>query len=160
MSALSGADVYIQDQLFATLDTTTRKVDLGDGISYVLSDTVGFIRDLPHDLVASFRSTLAEVKDADLILRVCDGSSEQIERHIETINEVLSTMNVTHENQLTIINKVDLIHDSNLLSGLKLSNPEAIFVSAHKSLKIEKLQEKIIEKIKSNFIRKNFDTKI
>ena len=154
MKSLSGSDVYIQDQLFATLDTTTRKVDLGGGVSFILSDTVGFIRKLPHDLVASFRSTLSEVKDADLILRVCDASSPQMQSHIKTIDQVLKSLNITHENQLTVINKVDLVDDEDLLAGLKKSNPDAIFISAHKSLKINILKIRIVDLIKSNFIRK------
>ena len=154
MKALSGSDVYIQDQLFATLDTTTRKVELGCGISFILSDTVGFIRKLPHHLVASFRSTLSEVKEADLILRVCDASSSQMNVHINTINQVLESLDITHENQLTVINKIDLVSDVDLLLGLKNSNPDAILISAHKSLKINSLKKKIVDIIKSNYIRK------
>ena len=154
MKSLSGSNVYIQDQLFATLDTTTRKVELDGGVSFILSDTVGFIRKLPHDLVASFRSTLSEVKDADLILRVCDASSPQMGAHIKTIDQVLKSLDITHGNQLTIVNKVDLVTDLDLLVGLKGSHPDAIFISAHKSLKIDTLKKKIINIIKSNFIHR------
>ncbi|MBC8311233.1 MAG: GTPase HflX [Candidatus Marinimicrobia bacterium] len=154
MRAITGSDMYIQDQLFATLDTTTRKVDLGGGISFILSDTVGFIRKLPHDLVASFRSTLSEVKDADLILRVCDASSPQMSAHIKTIDQVLKSLDITHENQLVVINKIDLVDDINLISGLKSAYPDAQFISAHKSLKINHLKAKIVDIIKSKFIRK------
>lgn len=154
MKALTGSDVYIQDQLFATLDTTTRKVELGGGISFILSDTVGFIRKLPHDLVASFRSTLSEVKDADLILRVCDASSAQMNAHIKTINEVLNSLDITHNNQLTVINKVDLVKNQDLIDGLKIAYPDAQMISAHKSLKIDQLKDKIVDIIKSKFIRK------
>ena len=154
MKALTGCDVYIQDQLFATLDTTTRKVELGGGISFILSDTVGFIRKLPHDLVASFRSTLSEVKDADLILRVCDASSPQMNAHIKTIDEVLKSLDITHENQLTVINKIDLVKDLDLIKGLNMAYPDAQLISAHKSLKINQLKNKIVDIIKSKFIRK------
>ena len=154
MKALTGSDVYIQDQLFATLDTTTRKVELGGGISFILSDTVGFIRKLPHDLVASFRSTLSEVKDADLILRVCDASSPQMNAHIKTIDEVLKSLDITHENQLTVINKIDLVKDLDLIKGLNMAYPDAQLISAHKSLKINQLKNKIVDIIKSKFIRK------
>ena len=154
MKALTGSDVYIQDQLFATLDTTTRKVELGGGISFILSDTVGFIRKLPHDLVASFRSTLSEVKDADLILRVCDASSPQMNAHIKTIDEVLKSLDITHENQLTVINKIDLVNDLDLIKGLNMAYPDAQLISAHKSLKINQLKNKIVDIIKSKFIRK------
>ena len=154
MRALSGSNVYIQDQLFATLDTTTRKVELGGGISFILSDTVGFIRKLPHDLVASFRSTLSEVKDADLILRICDASSPQMNAHMKTIDEVLKSLDITHENQLTVINKIDLVKDLDLIKGLKMAYPDAQLISAHKSLKINQLEDKIVDIIKSKFIRK------
>jgi len=154
MKALSGSNVYIQDQLFATLDTTTRKVNLGGGISFILSDTVGFIRKLPHDLVASFRSTLSEVKDADLILRVCDASSLQMNAHMKTIDEVLKSLDITHENQLMVINKIDLVRDLDLIKGFKMAYPDAQLISAHKSLKINKLKNKIVDIIKSKFIRK------
>jgi len=154
MKALTGSNVYIQNQLFATLDTTTRKVNLGGGISFILSDTVGFIRKLPHDLVASFRSTLSEVKDADLIIRVCDASSTQMSSHINTIDQVLKSLDITHENQLTLINKIDLITDMDLIAGLKNTYPEAVFISAHKALKINQLKKRIIDIIKSTYIRK------
>ena len=92
MRALSGEDVFIQDQLFATLDTTIRKVQLDKYHSILLSDTVGFIRKLPHDLVASFRSTLLEVLEANLILVVLDAASDQVSEHLNTIDEVLKEL--------------------------------------------------------------------
>ncbi|MEE3150623.1 MAG: GTPase HflX, partial [Candidatus Neomarinimicrobiota bacterium] len=92
MRALSGEDVFIQDQLFATLDTTIRKVQLDKYHSILLSDTVGFIRKLPHDLVASFRSTLLEVLESNLILVVLDAASDQVSEHLKTIGEVLKEL--------------------------------------------------------------------
>ena len=89
MRALFGEDVVIQDQLFATLDTTIRKVQLDKYHSILLSDTVGFIRKLPHDLVASFRSTLLEVLESNLILVVIDAESDQVNEQLKTIGEVL-----------------------------------------------------------------------
>ena len=88
MRALSGEDVFIQDQLFATLDTTIRKVQLDKYHSILLSDTVGFIRKLPHNLVASFRSTLLEVLESNLILVVLDAASDQVSEHLKTIGEL------------------------------------------------------------------------
>ena len=90
MNALTDADVLVQDQLFATLDTTTRKLEnIEVGIPVLLSDTVGFIRNLPHNLIASFRSTLGEIRDVDLLLKVFDASSDDIHKHIDTVEEVL-----------------------------------------------------------------------
>ena len=94
--ALTGTDVYIQDQLFATLDTTIRKLSLDSSHTILLSDTVGFIRKLPHNLVASFKSTLKEVLEADLILMVLDISSPQISEHITTIFDVLKEMSANN----------------------------------------------------------------
>ena len=100
--ALTGTDVYIQDQLFATLDTTIRKLSLDSSHTILLSDTVGFIRKLPHNLVASFKSTLKEVLEADLILMVLDISSPQISDHITTIFDVLKEMSA---NKIPIVKK-------------------------------------------------------
>ena len=97
---------------------------------------------------------MAEVKDADLILRVCDGSSSQMNAHIKTINQVLESLDITHENQLTVINKIDLVKDMDLIQGLKIAYPDAQFISAHKSLKINHLKNKIVDIIKSKFIHK------
>ena len=95
MNALTDADVLVQDQLFATLDTTTRKLEnIEVGIPVLLSDTVGFIRNLPHNLIASFRSTLGEIRDVDLLLKVFDASSDNIHEHIDTVEEVLKEMDM------------------------------------------------------------------
>ena len=82
MNVLTGSNVLIQDQLFATLDTTTRKLRIDAGMPVLLSDTVGFIRNLPHDLIASFRSTLGEIRDVDMLLKVYDASSENIHERL------------------------------------------------------------------------------
>ena len=89
MNILTESDVLVQNQLFATLDTTTRKLDINTGIPVLLSDTVGFIRNLPHNLIASFRSTLGEIKDVDLLLKVYDASIDNIHEHFTTIEDVL-----------------------------------------------------------------------
>ena len=85
---MTGSDVIVENQLFATLDTTVRRLQIGRSYSILLSDTVGFIRKLPHNLVASFKSTLKEVVEADLIIKVLDISSPHIYEHIQTINKV------------------------------------------------------------------------
>ena len=92
MNALTGADVYVADQLFATLDTRTRSWTIPNWGDVLLSDTVGFIRNLPHHLVASFRSTLAEARHADLLLHVVDAGHPDVEQHIRTVNDVLSDL--------------------------------------------------------------------
>ena len=106
---LTGAQSYAADQLFATLDTTTRKFYLNPQESVVLSDTVGFIRHLPHALVAAFRATLVETLDADLLLHVVDGADPLRNQHIEAVNDVLAEIGAEHIPQLLIYNKQDLL---------------------------------------------------
>ena len=104
MNALTGAKVLVQDQLFATLDTTTRKLNIDVGIPLLISDTVGFIRNLPHDLIASFRSTLGEIRDVDMLLKVFDASSENILQHIDTVEEVLEEMDMPSKASIMVFN--------------------------------------------------------
>jgi len=146
MQALSGEDVFIQDQLFATLDTTIRKVQLDKYHSILLSDTVGFIRKLPHDLVASFRSTLLEVLESNLILVVLDAASDQVSEHLKTIGEVLKELGAERYEALTVLNKIDLISENGKMNYLKRKYPDAIMVSAKDQLRLDRL---IVEMIKS-----------
>jgi len=146
MRALSGEDVFIQDQLFATLDTTIRKVQLDKYHSILLSDTVGFIRKLPHDLVASFRSTLLEVLESNLILIVLDAASDQVSEHLKTIGEVLKELGAEQYEALTVLNKIDLISENGKMNYLKRKYPDAIMVSAKDQLRLDRL---IVEMIKS-----------
>ncbi|NOZ74887.1 MAG: GTPase HflX [FCB group bacterium] len=152
MNALTGAEVYIQDQLFATLDTTVRKVQLDESRIFFLSDTVGFIRKLPHHLVASFRSTLAEVTHADLILIVLDASSTQLQEHLDTIMSVLKDLEADRENHVLILNKIDLIDDAHHVQRLRNQFPEAIMVSARNHLRLDKLLLSVAGKIDQRFI--------
>jgi GTP-binding protein HflX len=136
LQALSGADLFVEDRLFATLDSATRTVDLGSGHAALVTDTVGFIRKLPHDLIASFRSTLEEAREADLLLHVIDASDPDWEEHREVVHEVLDTLGLTHHPQLLVFNKVDrLTHEEE--DGLRtrvraLDRTPAVFVSAHR----------------------------
>jgi GTP-binding protein HflX len=109
-NALTGATVYVADQLFATLDPTLRRLDGLDCGPLVLADTVGFIRDLPHDLVAAFRSTLAEARDADLLLHVVDASDPERHQHMADVETVLAEIGAENVPQVLVYNKIDLIH--------------------------------------------------
>ena len=149
--ALTGSDVYIRDQLFATLDTTIRQLDLDDSHPILLSDTVGFIRKLPHNLVASFKSTLKEVLEADLILVVLDISSDQIGDHVQTIEAVLTEMGAHQIPQIQVLNKVDLISDGNLIEKSRREFPEAVTISAQQHLRLSELRSRIFEKMDENF---------
>ena len=149
--ALTGADVYIKNQLFATLDTTIRKLKLDSSHKVLLSDTVGFIRKLPHNLVASFRSTLKEVLEADLIVIVLDISSNEIDDHLETINNVLHDMGANKVPVLNVLNKVDKILDEKKVEKIKRSFGNSVIISAQHHLMISELKKKIVEKMESNF---------
>ncbi|MGY8763864.1 MAG: GTPase HflX [Fidelibacterota bacterium] len=149
--ALTGSDVYIQDQLFATLDTTVRQLQIDESHQILLSDTVGFIRKLPHNLVASFKSTLKEVLEADLILVMLDISSSQIEDHIQTIENVLKDMGAQEIPKIIVLNKVDLISDRNMIEKRQREFPNSVTVSAQQHLRLSELKSRIIAKMEENF---------
>ena len=142
MKALSGSNVFIQDQLFATLDTTIRSVEIDKSHTILLSDTVGFIRKLPHNLVASFRSTLKEVIESDLILIVLDSSNEYIDDHIKTITSVLDDIGAKNQTQI-VLNKIDLIKSKSRFEFLKNLFPNGIYVSALDQLRLDSLKKSI-----------------
>lgn len=139
MNALTGAEVYAADQLFATLDTRTRKWTLPSWGDVLLSDTVGFVRDLPHHLVASFRSTLEEARYADLLLHVVDASHPKAQLQIDTVNHVLDELGVSHENMLLVLNKCDAMDDRSIVDVLRLKFENAVTVSAATGEGIDRL---------------------
>jgi len=146
MQSLSDSNIYVQDQLFATLDTTTRKIENKDNHDFLLSDTVGFIRNLPHDLIASFRSTLMEIEESDLILKIIDSSSKSIDLHLATIKEALDTLKIESKLELIVFNKIDLIGKDDLYK-IKRMYPNSLFISAVKELKINELLNEIQKKL-------------
>lgn len=152
---LTGADSYIENQLFATLDPTTRTMKLpGSSKDIVITDTVGFIQRLPHDLIAAFRATLEEVCEADLIIHVVDGSSAERDRHIEVVNDVLRQLGAHDKNQLLVLNKMDLVSeaDDELQSIITIDVPY-LRVSAFCPQDIERLklfmQEQLFGQVKT-----------
>ena len=150
-NSLTGNNVYVENQLFATLDTTVRKLKLNNKHQVLLSDTVGFIRKLPHNLVASFRSTLKELLEANHILIVLDASSNIIEEHLETINSVLNELGAMEIPKSYIFNKIDLIKKDVYLRKLKTSFNNAIFISALHHLKLDNIKKHLIDKVESDF---------
>ena len=107
LNRLSGSSVLAEDKLFATLDPTTRELELGDGESVLMTDTVGFIRKLPHHLIEAFKSTLEEAKYADIILHVVDASNPQMETQMEVVREILQELKITGKPMVTVFNKMD-----------------------------------------------------
>ena len=120
LNALSGADVLIEDKLFATLDPTTRKVKLPGGSEILLTDTVGFIRKLPHHLIEAFKSTLEETQYGDILLHVVDSTAKNIEKKMETVYETLAKLKVLGKPVITLYNKCD-----KLTTGLLPIDPKA-----------------------------------
>ena len=151
MNAISGANVFVEDKLFATLDTTIRSVELNTSHKILLSDTVGFVRKLPHHLIATFKSTLKEVVDADLILLVLDASSTQVVEHYNTIVEVLKELGAERHQTVVIMNKIDEENAAKQLNFLKRKFPEGIYLSALNNLRINKLTQKIVDVMDKDF---------
>jgi len=123
--------VYAANQLFATLDPTLRRVELEEGQAVIFADTVGFIRQLPHDLVAAFRSTLQETRDADLLLHVVDAASDQRDANIQQVNAVLAEIEAQDRPQLLVYNKIDLLPDMSAhIDRDADGKPERVWLSA------------------------------
>jgi GTP-binding protein HflX len=130
LNALSGADVMAKDMLFATLDTTTRRIDLPDGQPLLLTDTVGFVRNLPHRLVEAFKATLEEAVLADFLIHVLDATSPEIERFHRTTLEVLDELGAEGKPTITVLNKIDLVEDPEQIASLARMFPDALRISA------------------------------
>lgn len=140
-NALTESAVYAADQLFATLDPTLRRIDLPNQQSIILADTVGFIRQLPHDLVAAFRSTLQETTEADLLLHVIDSHDEQRDLYIEQVNEVIQEIGAENIVQVEVMNKIDLgEREPGIERGAGLQ-PDQIWLSAQSGAGLEMLLE-------------------
>ncbi len=140
MNALTAAGAFTADQLFATLDTLTRRWSLGNGRFALLSDTVGFIRNLPHHLVASFRATLEEAIHADLLLHVVDASNPAALEHVAAVAGVLADLGAGDRRARLVFNKLDVAEDGALLAVLRDRHPDALWVSAHTGAGLDTLQ--------------------
>ncbi|MFL0291387.1 GTPase HflX [Mycobacterium sp. SMC-18] len=148
LNALTGAGVLVQNALFATLEPTTRRGQLDDGRPFTLTDTVGFVRHLPTQLVEAFRSTLEEVVDADLLVHVVDGSDAdplaQINAVRKVVGEVVAEYDITAPRELLVVNKIDAAGDLSL-AHLRRALPDAVFVSAHTGEGLDRLRMRMCE---------------
>ena len=151
MRALTGSDVLIADKLFATLDTTVRAVYPETKPKILVSDTVGFIKKLPHDLVASFRSTLDEALDASLLLFVVDASDPSFRSQLETTRSVLAEIGATDSENLLILNKEDRLTDLDK-AALRREFPEGIFLSTRNPDSVTKLRDICVARFEQNMI--------
>ena len=151
LRGMSGSEVFVEDRLFATLDPTTRAVDVGEGHEVLLTDTVGFIRKLPHHLVASFRATLEEAGEADLLLHVIDASHPGWEEQKEVVDEVLADLGLREHPTVLVFNKIDRLTHGEEEALRERADPEgrrAIFVSTVEEGGLEPLRELLLESVR------------
>lgn len=153
MNEITGAGVHAENRLFATLDATVRAVELTPGRTILLSDTVGFIRKLPSHLIASFRSTLAEVKEADVLLHVVDVASPSVREQIRVVEETLKEIGAESLPVVMVFNKVDLLEPGDeTLAELRERYPNSVAISAARGLHIQALRGKLVELVENTYI--------
>lgn len=150
MNSLTETQVLAEDRLFATLDSTVRRHEIKN-YDILLSDTVGFIRKLPHNLIESFKSTLDEVREADILLHVIDGSSSMHVEYIEVVENTLEELDITGKKTLKVFNKIDKL-DPRQISELHKAYPDAAFISAERGIGLGKLEDRIQDLIEENFV--------
>jgi GTPase len=152
LRALTGAEVFVEDRLFATLDPSTRAVEIAPGARVLLTDTVGFIRKLPHHLVASFRATLEEATNADVLLHVIDAAHPSIDEHKEVVDEVLRELGVDAERAILVFNKIDLLTHSEEEAfrqrAQAIYQQRSVFVSAIEDKGMEELRSLLHEELR------------
>lgn len=143
LRCLTGADVFVENKLFATLDTTTRKIALPNKQPLLLTDTVGFVRRLPHQLVESFNATLEEATLSDFLIHVLDASQPRVMEFYDTTMHVLSDLGADVKQMLVVFNKIDKVSDPAVLAGLRLHFPGSVFISIQSGQGMEELVERI-----------------
>lgn len=151
MNSLTKAGVYVENKLFSTLDTRTRQWHIKDLGKVLLSDTVGFIRHLPHHLVASFKATLEEARQAKLLLHVVDASNPMAEEHIRAVNEVLAEIDCASKPTVLVLNKIDKLADSSHLAVLRTHHPKAVEISGLTGQGLGDLSDAVIEALSADF---------
>lgn len=147
-NALTGADVYVEDKLFATLDPTVRRLELPGGGAVILADTVGFVRDLPHELIAAFRSTLQEAREADLILHLIDASDPNRWQRIRQVNAVLKELDADRVPQIRVYNKIDKLDRQPRLTNNRKGEGRAVWLSAVSGEGVSLLLESIGKRLR------------
>jgi len=145
LNALTGSEAFVENKLFATLDPLTRKMSLNDSAGVLLTDTVGFISNLPHHLIDAFKSTLEEACDADLLLLVLDASDENAEFQYDTVCDVLDDIGASDNPRLILLNKIDKGDDKGTLTALRHKFPDAICISAKDETGFLDLKDRIYE---------------
>jgi GTP-binding protein HflX len=151
LNKLTNSDILAEDKLFATLDPTSRRCPLPSGQPMVITDTVGFVRNLPHRLVDAFKATLEEAIVSNFLLHVLDVNSPEVDAHAETTLSVLKELGARDKKIITVFNKVDALWDEATREDLRLKHPEALFISAHTGEGIEALQDRMEAIIEADF---------
>jgi len=153
-NALTDADVYVEDQLFATLDPTVRRLDLPAGEHVVLADTVGFVRDLPHELIAAFKSTLLEAREADLILHLIDASDPNRWQRVRQVNSVLKQLDADHVPQIRVYNKIDKLDRKPRMTNNRHGEGRAVWLSAAQGEGLELLTDAIAKRLRRKTVHR------
>jgi len=156
---LTKSDVFAEDKLFATLDSTTRVYNINKQ-KLLLSDTVGFIRKLPPHLIASFKSTLNEVRSADIILHVVDLAHPYFADHVEVVEDTLADLGCKDKTQLKVFNKVDIVKDKNKIDYVRNRYEKSVVISAERGINISSLEKKLLEIIEQSFIYNSIEIDI
>jgi len=154
LNALADEDLLAEDRLFATLDATTRTVELDTNKEALVSDTVGFIRKLPHRLIESFKSTLDEVRTADVLVHVVDVTHPNFREQMEVVGETLGELDSGDKPILTVFNKVDALDDRSLLRALRDEYPDATFVSALRGIGLQQMKEDLLALIEQDYVER------
>jgi GTP-binding protein HflX len=156
LNLVSGSDVFVENRLFATLDPTTRVVSLSGSIQILMSDTVGFIRKLPHHLVASFKSTLEEITEADLLLHIVDVSNKRFEEQISVASDTLAELGASDKPTLMVFNKIDRLPDRTILHSLAEHYHHRVFISATRGINILGLKDEVLALLEKEFVEETF----
>jgi len=159
LNALTQTKVLAENRLFATLDSTVRRHQVGNQ-EILISDTVGFIRKLPHHLIDSFKSTLDEIRESDVLLHLVDASSPQADDYIEVVNETLRELGIETKPVVLVFNKVDLIDDPSRIKALQTDYPDAVWISAEQRIGLNRLEEEILNVILKDFVDKYYEISV
>ena len=151
MNLITKSDVFAENKLFATLDTTVRKMVIGN-LPFLLTDTVGFIRKLPTQLVESFKSTLNEITESDLLLHIVDISHPNYEEHIDSVNEILGQIDSIDKPSILVFNKIDRLEDDSFIKSNKLKS--RVYISAEKKTNINELKQKIYKYVRNIHVKR------
>jgi len=154
LNALAEEELLAEDRLFATLDATTRTVQLDSNKEALMSDTVGFIRKLPHRLIESFKSTLDEVRESDVLIHVVDVTHRNYEEQMQVVSETLGELDAREKPTLVAFNKIDALEDRTLLRRLRRNHPDAAFISALRGIGLETLKEELLALIEQDYVER------